>query len=180
METAFLMNQTHCDTRFMLYVKKSTIPKAGKGLFTDSLIKKNEYIIEYTGDVITWDEVIKRSEAGKGGYVFYISNKKCIDAFDHPESLARYANDARGPVRIKGVRNNAVYAIKKGKGYIQATRNIKPGEEIFVWYGPDYWDEHEEELRAYKKRIRSEAAKKAWQTRRKKMSKQRNKKRLAV
>jgi SET domain-containing protein len=163
----------------MLFVKKSTIPKAGKGLFTDTLIKKGEYIIEYTGDIITWDEVVKRSEAGRGGYAFYISKKKCIDAFDHPESLARYANDARGTGRVNGLRNNAVYAIKNGKGYIQATRNIKPGEEILVWYGPDYWDEHEEEMRAYKKRVRSEASKKAWQTRLKKKTKSSNKKRPA-
>ncbi len=151
----------------MLFVKKSTIPKAGKGLFTDSLIPKDTYILEYTGDEITWDEVIKRSEAGRGGYAFYISKKKCIDAFDHPDSLARYANDARGIGRVNGLRNNAVYAIKKGKGYIQATRNIKPGEEVFVWYGPDYWDEHEAELKAFNKRVRSEATKKAWEKRRK-------------
>jgi len=146
----------------MLFVKKSTIPKAGKGLFTDTFIKKGAYIIEYTGDIVTWDEVIKRSEAGRGGYAFYVTKKKCIDAFDHPESLARYANDARGTGRIDGLKNNAVYAIKRATGFIQATRNIQAGEEILVWYGPDYWKEHEEELKALKKRVRSEAAKKGW------------------
>jgi SET domain-containing protein len=146
----------------MLFVKKSTIPKAGKGLFTDTFIKKGAYIIEYTGDIVTWDVVIKRSEAGRGGYAFYVTKKKCIDAFDHPESLARYANDARGTGRIDGLKNNAVYAIKRANGFIQATRNIQAGEEILVWYGPDYWKEHEEELKAFKKRVRSEAAKKGW------------------
>ena len=157
----------------MLYVKRSQIPGAGKGLYTDAPIKKNDYFIEYEGDEVTWDEVVKRSENGRGGYAFYVTKKKCIDAFDHPEALARYANDARGMTRTPGFRNNSVYAIKKGKPYIQASRNIKPGEEIFVWYGPDYWKEHLEEVKAFKKRARSEAAKKAWQTRQLNLSQRR-------
>ena len=119
---------------------------------------------------------MKRSENGRGGYAFYVSKKRCIDAFDYPDALARYANDARGLTRIPGLRNNALYAIRKGQPFIQATRDIKPGEEIFVYYGPDYWKEHAEEVAAYKKRVRSEAAKQAWKTRR---AKTRNGKSLA-
>ena len=152
----------------MLYVKRSQIPKAGKGLYTDAPIKKGAHFIEYEGELVTWAEVLKRSEAGRGGYAFYITKNKCVDAFDTPEALARYANDARGMTRIPGLRNNAVYAIKGGKPYIQSTRNIKAGEEIFVYYGPDYWKEHKEEVEAYRKRVRSEAVKKAWETRKKK------------
>jgi len=155
----------------MLYVKRSQIPGAGKGLYTDAPFKKDDYIIEYEGEQITWDEVMKRSENGRGGYAFFITNKKCIDAFNRPDALARFANDARGLTRTPGLRNNALYAIKKGKPYIQATRNIKPGEEIFVSYGPDYWKEHAEEVAAFKKRVRSEAAKKAWATRQRNSSK---------
>ena len=52
----------------------------------------------------------------------------------------RYANDAAGPSRIQGLRNNSRYEVIKGKPYIVASRNIKPGEEILVGYGKDYWD----------------------------------------
>ena len=69
-----------------------------------------------------------------------ISEKKCIDAQNHLDSLARYANDAAGFVRIEGVRNNARYEIIKGKPYIVASRNLKPGDEIYVSYGKEYWD----------------------------------------
>lgn len=155
----------------MLFVKRSQIPKAGKGLFTDTPIKKGELIIEYEGEIITWAEVMKRSENGRGGYAFYITNKKCVDAYDHPEALARYANDARGLTRADGLKNNAIYSIHKGKPYIEATRNIKAGEEIFVYYGPDYWEEHLDEIKAYKRRVRSEAAKKGWATRKKRARK---------
>ncbi|PZR24775.1 MAG: SET domain-containing protein-lysine N-methyltransferase, partial [Azospira oryzae] len=42
-----------------LYVKKSTLPGAGKGLFTKVFIPKGTRIIEYKGEVLTWKEVEK-------------------------------------------------------------------------------------------------------------------------
>jgi hypothetical protein len=78
-----------------LSIKKSKIPGAGKGLFAEELIKRGEKVIEYTGDVITWKECQKRNEGmkdGFGAYYFYVSEKKCIDAQNHLDSLARYAN----------------------------------------------------------------------------------------
>jgi SET domain-containing protein len=44
---------------------------------------------------------------------------------------------------VPGLRNNAQYEIKTKGGekrvYIVATRTIRPGEEVFVHYGDDYW-----------------------------------------
>ena len=145
----------------MLYVKKSQVPRAGKGLYTDSFIEKGTLIVEYLGEIITWKEAIKRAEEGKGGYVFYITSKYCIDAYNTPQHLARYANDARGTKRKSKLRNNCVYSDSRYHGYIEATRNIKPGEEILVWYGPDYWKEHEQEMIDFRKKRRAEAAKRA-------------------
>jgi SET domain-containing protein len=122
-----------------LEVKKSTLPKAGKGLFTKRDIKKGERFIEYLGEVITEAELDRRAENDIYGYAFYISKKKCIDAYYTPEALARFANDAKGLVKVKGLRNNCCYTIWKNRGWIEAERNIKAGEEIFVSYGPEYW-----------------------------------------
>ena len=125
-----------------LEVKKSKIPGAGKGLFAKEMFKRNDKVIEYTGEIITWKECQKRNEAldGVGLYYFYVSDKKCIDAQNVPESLARYANDAAGFVRLPGFRNNARFEVIKSKPYIIASRNIKPGDEIYVSYGKEYWD----------------------------------------
>lgn len=123
----------------MLYLKKSTIPNAGLGLFTDKAIKKGDTVIEYTGEIVTWPEALKRDKKGKGGYVFHITDKHCIDAYPVPDALAKYANDARGFSRVKGKKNNSVYETRKKQAFIVATRNIDAGEEIFVWYGADYW-----------------------------------------
>lgn len=126
----------------MLYVKKSQIPKSGKGLYTTHDIKKGETVCEYEGEKITWKECLARNEAqtGKGAYYFYISAKNCVDAQYTTWALARYANDAAGFGRVKGLRNNSQYQVIKGKPYIVATRNIKAGSEVFVSYGKEYWE----------------------------------------
>lgn len=120
-------------------VKKSQIPGAGKGLYTKVDFKKGERIIEYLGEIITEAELDRRAEKDIFGYAFFVSKRKCIDAYYTPEALARYANDAKGLTRIKELKNNCSYAIWKNRGWIETERNIKAGEEIFVSYGAEYW-----------------------------------------
>ncbi len=120
-------------------VKKSKIPKAGKGLFTKRDIKKGERIIEYLGEIITDAECDIRAENDQYGYIFYVSKKKCIDAYNTPDALARYANDAKGITRVPGMNNNCCYRIYKNSGWIEAEKNIKAGSEILVSYGAEYW-----------------------------------------
>lgn len=122
-----------------LLVKKSTLPNAGKGLFTKRDIKKGERIVEYIGEIITEAELDRRAEKDIYGYAFYINKKRCIDAYYMPEALARFANDAKGLTRIPGITNNAEYEIWKNRGWIKATKDIKTGSEIFVSYGAEYW-----------------------------------------
>jgi len=123
-----------------LYVKDSQLPMAGKGLFTDKPIRKNTRIIEYRGEIINWKEYEKRVAADQDGYLFFISKNHCIDAYPTPQYKARYANDAAGLKRVKGLSNNSSYQIFDNKCYIVAERDIKAGEEIFVDYTKDYWD----------------------------------------
>jgi SET domain-containing protein len=123
-----------------LLVKKSKLPKAGKGLFTTIPIKKGDAIIEYKGEIINWKEYQVRVDENRDGYLFFINNKRCIDAFPTPQHKARYANDASGLSKIKGLKNNCVYDISKNKCFIVATKNIEAGDEIFVDYTKEYWD----------------------------------------
>jgi SET domain-containing protein len=123
-----------------LIVKTSKLPDAGKGLFTDKKIKKDTRIIEYKGEIINWKEYEKRVKEDKDGYLFYINKNRCIDAYSTPQHKARYANDAEGLRRIKGLKNNATYQIFDDKCYIVAERDIEAGEEIFVDYTKEYWD----------------------------------------
>ena len=123
-----------------LKIKTSQLPNAGKGLYTDKPIKKGEKIIEYKGEIIDWREYEKRVLEDKDGYLFFINKQRCIDAFSTPQHKARYANDAAGLSRVKGLRNNANYEIFDNKCFIVSSREIKAGEEIFVNYTKEYWD----------------------------------------
>ncbi|MCC6384008.1 MAG: SET domain-containing protein [Bacteroidia bacterium] len=139
----------------MLYVSKSTLPGAGKGLFTDKPIKKGTRIIEYTGDIITYKEYDERVQNDRYGYLFYINKNRCIDAYDHKEALARYANDAKGIGQLKAVSNNSKYVVVGNRCYIVAYRNIPAGGEILVGYGAEYWRDLKYNKALDKKKSRS-------------------------
>jgi len=121
-----------------LFVKKSGLPKAGKGLFTKIAIKKGTRIVEYKGRLQSWKEV--KAEDGFNGYLMYIHRNAVINALPAVKTLGRYANDAMGIIRIEGLRNNSEYVSEGNRCFIEATKNIKPGEEILVGYGREYWN----------------------------------------
>ncbi|HUC80898.1 MAG TPA: SET domain-containing protein-lysine N-methyltransferase [Flavisolibacter sp.] len=120
-----------------LEIKDSGIPGAGKGLFTNVFIPKGTRIVEYKGSVTTWDAV--RNDA-TNAYIYFLKPNYVIDARDHPKSLARYVNDAQGLVRSKERWNNAKFTPDGLRVFVEATKDIQPGEEIFVSYGKKYWD----------------------------------------
>jgi len=120
-----------------LIVKKSTIPKSGKGLFTMQPILKGTHIIEYKGKISDWENA--NHDDGNNPYIFYVNRNYVIDALKRFSSLARYANDGLGLMRVKGITNNCTYVTQGKRVFIKATKNIPAGSEIFVDYGKDYW-----------------------------------------
>ena len=111
---------------FDLRVRRSS---AGLGLFTESAIPKGACIIEYVGRLVSKEE----SETSKSKYLFEISKNKTIDG--KPKwNKAGYINHSCRP--------NAESEIHKGRVFILAMKNIKPGEEISYDYGKEYVDEH--------------------------------------
>jgi len=73
-------------------------------------------------------------------YLYYVNSNFVINAKNTPKSIARYANDANGPSKIKGIENNCVFAVVHGRIFIKATKNIAAGSEILVDYGAGYWE----------------------------------------
>jgi len=121
-----------------LFVKESTIPGAGMGLFTHVAIAKGSRIIQYTGRVSTWEKA--DHQEGLNAYIYYMNDDNVIDASKRKNSLGRYANDARGMKKIKGLLNNCDYVEEGVKVFIEATKDIAAGGEILVSYGKEYWD----------------------------------------
>lgn len=120
-----------------LITKKSQLPKAGKGLFTTVDIPKDTRIVEYKGKIEKWKDV--KHLDGINGYLMFMNRNVIINAEPARHTLGRYANDARGLSRIPALRNNATYVSDGNRCFIEATRRIKAGEEILVYYGAAYW-----------------------------------------
>lgn len=128
-----------------LRVKRSTLPGAGKGLFTTKFIPKGTRIVEYKGKITSWKEA--DTQGGGNGYIYYVKRYHVIDALPRPKALARYANDAQGMMRVKGIINNSDYVEDGLRVYIESKKDIPANSEIFVGYGKEYWDV----IKAYKK-----------------------------
>lgn len=106
-------------------VKRSS---AGLGLFANEDIKKDQLIIEYTGERIRDEEADRRG----GRYLFTVTEKLTIDGKAH-KNTARYINHACKP------NAEAEHDEEEDRIYIRACKNIKTGEEITYHYGKEYF-----------------------------------------
>ena len=102
----------------------------GLGFFTEEAIPSRKRIIEYTGPIISNEEVDKR-KAGK--YFFGLNTKWSIDGTPR-SNIARYINHSCRP--------NAEAIISRRRVWIWSKRAIKAGEEITYDYGKEYFNEH--------------------------------------
>ncbi|MFC1730790.1 SET domain-containing protein [candidate division KSB1 bacterium] len=102
---------------------------AGLGLVTKRPFKKGDFVIEYTGPIITTD---KANEKG-GKYLFDINSKWTIDGTPR-SNIARYINHSCKP--------NCEADVSGKKVFIYALRKIKEGEELTYDYGEEYVDEY--------------------------------------
>ena len=112
--------------RPQVIVKRSS---AGLGLFAAEPIKKDQLIIEYTGDRISSEEADRRG----GQYLFEVTDDLTIDGKGR-ENTARYINHACKP------NAEAEHDEDEDRIYIRAKRAIKPGEEITYHYGKDFFE----------------------------------------
>ncbi|MFZ6000320.1 MAG: SET domain-containing protein [Bacteroidota bacterium] len=120
-----------------LEIKVSSLPLAGLGLFAKRAFKKGEQIIEYKGRLQRWRDV--KHEDGYNGYLLRLNRTHAIDGL-RSKSFGRYANDAQGLRRLRGLSNNAEYVVYGLRCFLEARRDIQKGEEILVYYGKEYWD----------------------------------------
>lgn len=137
-----------------LELKTSTIPNAGRGIFAKELIIANTSLGEYTGKWVSKDEFEKFSDDLKQkGFEYgwevndYRGNKNRPKGIKLKDGITIGYIDAREETDGNYLRfinhsstNDNVRAFQvKDKIYYLTTRDIQPGEELFVDYGPQFF-----------------------------------------
>ncbi len=102
----------------------------GKGVFALRRIEAGERIIEYKGEVVSWPEALRRHphdpDDPNHTFYFHIDEQHVIDA-KVGGNASRWINHACEP--------NCQAQELDGRVYIEALRELQPGEELFYDYG---------------------------------------------
>lgn len=115
----------------------SSIPGAGRGLFAAVDLRRGDLLCRVSGQMMSEEEAAHFAARSTHGDKYFLGTSKGVM---NVRSAARYANDACGPVRVPGVRNNCRFIEEEdGSVWLEATRHIRAGEECFVGYGRSYW-----------------------------------------
>ncbi|PND38434.1 SET domain-containing protein-lysine N-methyltransferase [Paucibacter aquatile] len=102
----------------------------GRGVYALAPIKAGEVIIEYTGELISWDEAMERHphdpKQPNHTFYFHIEDGRVIDAL-YGGNSSRWINHSCEP--------NCETDEIKGRVFIKALQDLSPGEELFYDYG---------------------------------------------
>lgn len=102
----------------------------GRGVFAAQPIVRDERIIEYKGELITWREALRRHPHDPGDpnhtFYFHIDEGHVIDA-KYGGNSSRWINHSCDP--------NCEAETEEGRVFIRTLRAIQAGEELFYDYG---------------------------------------------
>jgi len=119
-----------------LDVVPSSIPGAGRGLFSLVPRSKGDHLVEYLGELISAQDVERRYPKGDVGiYCLSLSASLFIDS-----ALSRGVGASANAAR-RNTKPNARFVAdsRSGTARLEATRRIRADEEILLSYGRDYW-----------------------------------------
>lgn len=109
-------------------VRKSGVH--GKGVYAARPIAQGETIIEYRGEIITWDEALRRHPHDPSDpnhtFYFHLDDGHVIDG-KHVGNAAKWINHSCAP--------NCEAEQDGMRVFIKALRDIAAGEELFYDYG---------------------------------------------
>jgi uncharacterized protein len=136
------IGHNHYPARILAIMPKKKIvarlsPIHGNGVFADELIRKGERVVRYKGKVRTHDQVDEAyGEMDENGhtFLFTLNDDYVIDA-NVDGNVARWINHSCAPNCEAVIEENAKGKAHKDKVFIEAIRDIQPGEELTYNYG---------------------------------------------
>lgn len=124
-------------------------PDKGRGIVTTRTFRRGEFVLEYYGELIDFEEAKRREgiytdKENIGCYMYYFKYKNkqyCIDATQETDRLGRLVNHSK-----KGNLRTRTFLIEDSPHLIFfASRDIQPGEELCY----DYGDRRKEALESH-------------------------------
>ena len=114
-------------------VKESSIKGIGRGLFSLRTVYRGDTIGPYTGILVN-DEECSSEKYAASHYTLWLCKDYNIVAEGESASYTRYINHSDKP--------NARFVVSTRwkTARVEALKRIRPGEEIFLDYGPYFWD----------------------------------------
>jgi uncharacterized protein len=112
-------------------------PIHGNGVFADEAIRKGDRIVRYKGKVRTHaqvDEAYGELEENGHTFLFTLNDDYVIDA-NVDGNVARWINHSCAPNCEAVLEENSKGKGHKDKVFIEAIRDIEPGEELTYNYG---------------------------------------------
>jgi uncharacterized protein len=134
--------RTHTSPRYQIFKRAKKVPTHsrriqvrrsgihGKGVFALQDIAAGDTLIEYVGEIISWEEALARHphdpQNPNHTFYFHIDEKRVIDAL-YGGNSSRWINHACDP--------NCEADEQDGRIFIKALRDIAAGEELNYDYG---------------------------------------------
>lgn len=115
-------------------VRESTIPQAGKGLFSKAKIRRGQHIGFYEGKVLS-DAEVEFEDYGDSLYLLWICKDHWIFGEGEHGNYTQFINHSSRP------NVELVTSTRWKTARFRALRTIKPGEELFFDYGDYYWEQ---------------------------------------
>lgn len=121
-------------------VRPSRMAGGGKGLFADRVFAKGDIITRYSGRKISRSEAdrLRREDAGNASHMRKTGDQRfIIDGLREPvvgRGGGSFANQAHGPADA----NNAKFHNVGGGVVLVATKPIRRGGEVTIFYGTDF------------------------------------------
>lgn len=112
-------------------------PIHGNGVFADEAIRKGDRIVRYKGKVRSHaevDELYGEQQENGHTFLFTLNDDYVIDA-NEDGNIARWINHSCAPNCEAVQEANAKGKTHKDKVFIEAIRDIAPGEELTYNYG---------------------------------------------
>jgi SET domain-containing protein len=132
----------------ILEIRDSLIQYAGKGVFALKFIKKETILGEYKGLHLPEGTPCTRQELSRESVYSYCMRDNTT-VIPYHNCIFRYINDIvdiystmkqQKVVLYQHLNLNVDFFEQQGKVFIKTVRDIEIGEELFIDYGPTYWD----------------------------------------